>query len=205
MRTHVLLGLLVSTFAVAACLQPLDTTASSGSPITPPPQSDAGLSTVILRGAAPFEFFEPDGAIATSGDPCDATRAQARAILTRYCADCHGGRTPGERAGNPPFDFVLDTVKLSSTYTLNTTPPMLFVQPGDPQHSRLYVRLRHGEMPPPDQVQLPRPTVSDVSVLHQWISKCVGTKPPVMDAGNAIDSGRDAGTTGGAGGGAGAG
>jgi mono/diheme cytochrome c family protein len=180
MRLPVLLSVFLCAIGATACFQTLDTTASSGSPVTPPeePKSDAGLTTVILPGPPPFGFFDPNGEIVTSEEPCDATRAQANAILTKNCADCHGGRTPGERAGNPPFDFVLDPVKLTSTFTQNTTPPMKFVVPGDPDHSRLYVRARLGEMPPAAQMQLPRPTVSDISVLHHWISYCLGASPP---------------------------
>ncbi len=143
---------------------------------------------MILPGPPPFGFFDPaSGELVTSDQPCDATRAQAIAILTKNCADCHGGRTPGERAGNPPFDFVLDPVKLSRTYTPNTTPPMLFVQPGDPEHSRLYLRARTGEMPPAAQLSLPRPTISDISVLQEWIANCLGGKPPAPSDAGAKD------------------
>jgi hypothetical protein len=191
MRLAVLLSVFLCAVGATACFQTLDTTASSGSAVTPPsePKSDAGLSTVILPGPPPFGFYDPSGNIVTSDEPCDATRAQANAILTKYCADCHGGRTPGERAGNPPFDFVLDPVKLTSTFTQNTMPPMLFVVPGDPGHSRLYIRARLGEMPPRAQTQLTRPSVSDLSVLSHWISYCLGAKPPAQSGGSNDDAG----------------
>jgi hypothetical protein len=192
MRPYVSLFVSLCATAATACLQQLDTTASSGSPVTPPPGAtwDGGLSTVILPGPPPFEFSDPNGNIVTSDQPCDATRTQAIAILTKDCAFCHGGRTPGERAGSPPFDFVLDPVKLTRTFTPNTTPPMLFVMPGDPNQSRLYVRARLGEMPPASQAQLPRPTVSDISVLYEWISNCLGAKPPA-GGGSSADGGTD--------------
>jgi hypothetical protein len=180
-----------------SCFQQIDTTASSGQPIAPPPpESDAGPSTVILPGAPPFGFSDDNGNIITSEDPCDATRAQANHILANDCAGCHGGRTPGERAGSPPFDFVLNVQKLTTTLTRNTTPPMLFVTPGDPEHSRVYMRVRHGEMPPPAEAQLPRPTTSDVSVLHEWIKNCTGATPP----GGSTTTTTTASTTGGMGG-----
>src|SRR6188474_1619789 len=168
MRFNVSLAVFLCAQGATACFQTLDTTASSGSPVNPPePEKEGGLSTVILPGPPPFAFYDPSGQIVTSDEPCHATSAQAIAILTKNCADCHGGRTPGERAGNPPFDFILDPVKMTKTFTQNTTPPMKFLSPGDPQHSRLYVRARLGEMPPLAQMQLPRPTVSDISVLHE--------------------------------------
>ena len=195
MRLYVFVAMSLCATAATGCFQTLDTTASSGSAVKPPePGWDGALSTVILPGPPPFGFYDPNGNIVTSDQPCDATRAQATAILTKNCADCHGGRTPGERAGNPPFDFVLDPVKLTRTFTPNTTPPMLFVVPGDPDHSRLYVRARLGEMPPA-QLQLTRPTVSDISVLYEWISNCLGAKPPPQGSNSGSagpgDGGRD--------------
>jgi hypothetical protein len=200
MRKAVLVVLLLSAPVASACFQALDTTASSGQQIVqPPPESDAGLSTVILPGPPPFAFFDDKGQLVMSDTPCDATRVQATTILTKYCAGCHGGRTPGERAGSPPFDFVLDPVKLTSTWTLNTTPPSLFVVPGDPDHSRLYLRARRGEMPPASETQLPRPSISDLSVLNYWISNCLGKAPPATTttgAGGAAGGGASGGAGG---------
>jgi hypothetical protein len=114
-----------------------------------------------------------------SSDPCDA----AMPILTKYCGQCHGGRSLNERQGIPSFDFLFDVQKLTTTYTFNTTPPILFIKPGDPEHSRVYLRARNNEMPPPDLPMLMylRPTTSDLSLLHYWISSCLG--PPSADAG----------------------
>jgi hypothetical protein len=42
------------------------------------------------------------------------------------------------------------------------------------------VRLSTGEMPPRDIVGLPpnpRPSISDVSVIQEWINHCVGKGP----------------------------
>jgi mono/diheme cytochrome c family protein len=191
--------LVMGALAVAGCVQELDTSASRGSlePPPPPTESDAGLSTVILPGPPPFGFYDNSGNIQTSEDPCDATRAQATGMLETHCAGCHGGRTPGERAGNPPFDFLLDVPKLTSTFTSNTTPPILFVRPGDPDRSRIYQRAWRGEMPPMAQSDLPRLTISDISVLRHWISNCLGAKPasggsgqaPAGDGGSAANGG----------------
>jgi hypothetical protein len=122
-------------------------------------------------------------------------------MLDKYCGGCHGGRTPGERAGSPPFSFVLDVGKLTSTYTNNTMPPLLFVKPGDPEHSRVYLRIRKGEMPPAMPLGLARPTTSDVSVLHEWIANCIAKQggAGAGGAGGATTGGNDTGT-GGAGG-----
>jgi hypothetical protein len=184
-------GLRLIVLATLVRCQVLDPAASSGSPVEPPaPPSNPPLTTAILPGPPPFAFFDEMGVLVTSNDPCDATRTQAIKILTKDCAGCHGGRTPGERAGVPPFDFVLDPAKLTTTYTNNTTPPMLFVAPGDPDHSRVYVRVRRGEMPPPSLTLAPRPTVSDLSVFYEWISNCIAPKsPPGIDGGGSSQDG----------------
>ena len=79
MRKAVLVVLLLSAPVASACFQALDTTASSGQPIVqPPPESDAGLSTVILPGPPPFAFFDDKGQLVMSDTPCDATRVQAK-------------------------------------------------------------------------------------------------------------------------------
>jgi hypothetical protein len=57
------------------------------------------------------------------------------------------------------------------------------VIPGEPEKSRLYLRVRNGEMPPtrpPSERQVPRPTISSISVLRSWIGSClaVSSAPP---------------------------
>jgi hypothetical protein len=136
----------------------------------------------------------------TSIDSCDAITSQARTILETDCASCHGGRTPGEHHGVPPFDFVLDFEKLKvarSGSALDPTDPRLgmrFLIPGHPDDSRIYQRIRRGEMPPMPDVPLPRPTVSDTSLLRDWIMRCMG--PSETGSGGA--GGAGGGTSGGA-------
>src|SRR5436309_207422 len=123
-----LLGAAIALLALS-CIQKLDTEAASGMPDAGAnPPKEQPLSTVILPGPPPFGFFDESGQLTSSNDACDVTRAQALEILTRNCAGCHGGRTPGERAGSPPFDYVLDPQKLVMSISA-TTPPMRFVAP----------------------------------------------------------------------------
>jgi len=172
--------LLVCLPFAAGCFQPLDSEASKGDPPTVEgPAPPEWPTTHNLPGPLPFGYFTPDGELVDSEDPCDATRTQAGMILLKYCAQCHAGRTAAERQGQPPFDFILDAMKLTTTFTNNTTPPLLFVAPGDPEHSRIYLRAWRNEMPPPDlpNIKYLRPTISDVSVLHNWITSCTGANP----------------------------
>jgi hypothetical protein len=76
----------------------------------------------------------------------------------------------------------------------DTKQPARFLVPGDPDHSRIYVRAMRGEMPPPDVVGLPanpRPSVSDLSVLQAWIAHCL-EEPNEQDAGTPPDHGTSA-------------
>jgi hypothetical protein len=67
---------------------------------------------------------------------------------------------------------------------------MLFVAAGAPMTSRLFLRVRRGEMPPAIETGIPRPTVSDISVLYEWISRCVAPPDDDMDGGSR-DGGPD--------------
>jgi hypothetical protein len=191
MRRHLAIVSLSCIVFADGCLQLLDSSASSGGEgLSPPVGWDGGMSTVILPGSPEYGYLDKEGKLVTTDDPCEVTRAQAMMILEQSCAGCHGGRTPGERAGNPPFDFVLDADKMTNSWSVNSVPPMLFVAAGSPTTSRLFLRVRRGEMPPAIETGIPRPTVSDISVLYQWISKCM--TPPNDDAdGGGPDGGTD--------------
>jgi len=147
----------------------------------------------------PIDFLTPDGAPASTTDPCEATSAHAITIFLMNCAGCHGGRNAGERQGAPPFDYILDLEKLlkarSATVPDPLAPPenqipntpnfqgMRFIVPGDADHSRIYFRVTHKEMPPPPIVGMPdtlksRPNVSDFSVLREWITNCLEIPDP---------------------------
>jgi len=120
----------------------------------------------------------------TTRDPCVATTQQAREILTKYCSECHA--PPGAAAG---FSSVLDFPALITLRSATARDPddmnqlQRLVIPGEPEKSRLYLRVRNGEMPPtrpPSERQVPRPTISSISVLRSWIGSClaVSSAPP---------------------------
>ncbi|HEX4353037.1 MAG TPA: hypothetical protein VHZ95_08990 [Polyangiales bacterium] len=192
MPSQVLGAVLALSSSLAAC-QPLDSAAAAGDLQA----VDVDDHTVALD---PPAIELADGG--SVNDACAATTIQAHEILENNCARCHGGATPGARQGSPPFDCVLDTTRLLTMVSAtavdpDTMQPAHFLVPGDPDHSRIYLRPLHGEMPPPDVVGLPpnpRPSVSDLSVLRQWISSCVeqpdgGTpEPSVSDAGVPSDT-----------------
>jgi hypothetical protein len=175
-----------SALVVNGCIQPLDKSAGmnagvqNGSGAT----SDAGSGGPFPINLETPPLALPDGT--TTTDACVANRAWAMDILKTDCAGCHAA--PND-VGLPPWDFVLDEEKL--TTTVDTRTNLLFVAPGDPDHSRVYQRMENGEMPPPPNSsvgeQLPRPSLSDLSAIRQWIV-CIGT--------GSTAAGGTAGTTG---------
>jgi len=189
--------------SAAACFQEIDSGASSASSTTlmAPPAHTVDLMTPSIGFGTPADAQETD-------DPCTATTFHATSILRSACSACHGGG-PGQNLGQPPFDYVLDVDKLLTAVSSTvkdpvTMQPVRFLVPGDPDHSRIYVRMFRREMPPGDIVGLPpnpnRPTVSDISVIRQWISHCLGsnasdgqddteTKPPASPDAAAAPAG----------------
>ncbi len=165
---HALLLVALCAPLVTACFQDLDIESVSGSGDQP---TGPALDT------PPIE--RPDGT--TTTDPCEATWQDTRDMLDANCGSCHGGGDDGARQGQPPFDFVLDPQKLATARSATVPDPddpsqgMLFVEPGAPTKSRIYDLLVHDEMPPQQPIgvePLPRPTVSDQSLLNAWITYC---------------------------------
>lgn len=170
LRHAPLIASLLATLA-AGCFQTLDEDAASGGG---PDQADAAPAL----DTPPIEL--PDGE--TTTDPCVPTAQQANDILTTNCAGCHGGGSAGARQGQPPFDYVLDVDKLKAARSATVPDPideemgMRFVRPGNPESSRVWVRIATGEMPPELPIgvdPIPRPSVSDASLLYTWIRDCL--------------------------------
>jgi hypothetical protein len=115
-------------------------------------------------------------------------RSQTRAVLQTNCAFCH--ENPDYIKGN--FDFILEPDKLK---TRISSTGQRYVVPGDPDNSRIYQRAFAGEMPPSGQ--MPRPSMSDVDMLRQWIASCVdGTVWDLPDGGLFPSDGGGVGPTG---------
>ena len=171
MHRRIPLMLLFLFALLAAACQNLDSDAASGS-------LDEGEDPPVALDTPPIELPNGD----TTADPCVLTSLQATDILTKNCSGCHGGGSPGARQGQPPFDYVLDTEALKGARSASVPDPlepdkgMRFLRPGDPENSRLFVRVAGGEMPPELPIgvdPIPRPTLSDASLLYNWIQACV--------------------------------
>jgi hypothetical protein len=190
---RVWVSVLAAVSVAGACFQNLDPNASSGAGASATPASDQPLTSWQLCQAPSCD--SPDGAIpvlldtpaiyladgGTTANPCDDIEARSLAIRQAYCAGCHAA--PASQAG---LGFILDDGRLASalsqTAILPDGTPQRLVVPGSPYGSRLYQRVAAGlsrsaaGMPPaaqPGYPVLPRPSVSDVSVLYAWIMACV--------------------------------
>jgi hypothetical protein len=182
MRPRVATALALAAVAAAGCFQEIDSSASSAT--NAGPLSGPSVHTVDLM--TPTIPLGPGDDAGTTDEPCLATTNDAMNVLRSACSGCHGGG-PGQNLGQPPFDYVLDVPKLLTAVSETVTDPVTmkpvrFLVPGDPDHSRIYVRMFTRQMPPGDVVGLPpnpsRPSVSDISVMRQWIAHCLGTDAP---------------------------
>jgi len=148
---------------------------------------DAGAGFTVALDTPPIEL-DYDGEDLTR-DACVATTEQARSILEEHCSACHA--PPAAMGGfRSVLDFpVLITLGSGTQRDPVTGEPVRLVVPGDPDGSRLYRRVAENEMPPTRDASfpaLPRPTISDVSVLREWIDSCLPAapvSPPLSDAG----------------------
>ena len=179
-------GLLVGGLALGSCFQEWESRAGQGSA----PVNVARSGPTIVLETPPIEL--PDGT--TTTEACDLITLQARSILETNCASCHGGASPGARQGQPPFDCVLDFDKLKSVASTAVRDPrdpsrgMRFLVPGDPDNSRIYVRMVRAEMPPVPPLGLdpiPLPSVSDLSLIRAWITSCMGVAEAMVPRGDA--------------------
>jgi hypothetical protein len=94
---------------------------------------------------------------------------RARAILKKYCSECH-------RENNPDLTTlpVLDHARL----TAKAPNPVPFVAPGDAARSQVLQFIEDGSMPPGGR---PRPTPDEVATLKKWIDVQAPSYPKAFD------------------------
>ncbi len=119
----------------------------------------AGVVTFVASAVATWQLAppprapEPPAAVPT--DRAELTAA-ARAALDANCASCHG--RPNDDDGD--FGYLFDVPKLIEEKLL---------KPGNPDGSKLVVRIVNDEMPP-KKVKHPRPTPADLAVIRAWVA-----------------------------------
>jgi hypothetical protein len=155
--------------ASAACFQSLNTQADQQT-LAPPPSGD---ETAIDISSMPIQLDVNDDS-QTTMDSCTKVRQDKTNILTAYCAGCHTGPSA---QGLPQFNFVLDdSTLMTAVWNRAGQAPLRFVIPGDPEHSALYIRASTDMPPIPTDLstaRLPSATLSDLSVLREWITHCL--------------------------------
>jgi mono/diheme cytochrome c family protein len=88
---------------------------------------------------------------------------KTREILKTHCYRCHGENGAVEGG----FNYILDRDQLLARKK---------IVPGDAERSKLYRRLREGEMPP--EGEQPRPSDDMVQIVRQWIDAGAPTEHP---------------------------
>lgn len=156
-------------FAEGCGLQPIDSGADDETEIPSGPEEPATLLE------DPEIALDPADESATTDDPCAKTDRDAHFVLETYCAGCHDQGAAS--SGVPRFDFVLDREQLTqATWTVGSE-ERRFLVPGRSTESWLYLRPLLGTMPPIStdlrNMTYPRPTISDLSILREWIDHCV--------------------------------
>ena len=129
-------------------------------------------------------FFLPFlPALASAAQPTPtSTRAngdlaiQARAILRRYCTDCHKGEP-----GPPPGKSKLNLTDYKQVIAKNRKVP--FVAPGG--RSQVLELVKDGSMPP---ANLEGPNPKEIEVLEQWIKAQAPAYPAEFDERFTLDA-----------------
>ncbi len=114
----------------------------------------AGCGLLLLaasgRNRSPSSGNEP-----SSGPSVGDLARRAQEVLRTHCYRCHGENGTAEGGVN----FILDRDRLTARRKL---------APGDPERSRLFRRVRQGEMPPEDVARRPGP--DEIAALGHWIA-----------------------------------
>jgi hypothetical protein len=182
-----------------SCIQPVDPNATKDVAGATTRPENFTPKTTIDPTDRPIQLA-PENEDMVTADPCEKTKADKDEILRVYCAGCH--QSPGS-SGQPLFDFILDDTRLlTATIPRDGAPPQPFISPGNPAQSLLYVRVAARSMPPQSMMigvaGSPSPTLSDISVLADWITNCVpgGSTNPAGGTGGTSGTGGAPGTGG---------
>jgi len=195
------LFLALGAVAILGCWQHLDSGAAADNTSV---NADPSLG---LGGPFPINTTTPEIGLTADDtgeptnfttDPCDKVKADAVAIRTTNCKTCHQDAQSGGLTNIESDASLVNVMSTSGKY-----PGWKYVVPGDLNASLIYHRVvMVGDMPPPSTIDapLPHPSISDMSVLREWIL-CIGGAAPVTtthpDAGStSTGAGGATGTTG---------
>ena len=190
----------------ASCLQKLDPNLAAGGALNiPAPTATACAGSdgfachfqVRTTTTSVGLKADMDGNVVESGsDPCAKVTQDAMNLLTTKCVPCH-------TSSNPPLNFITDVSRLTtvSSPTPSYAPNPHYVVPGKPEDSLIYIRAAINKDMPLQNPLAPSNglTVSESSVLREWIASCVpGAKPEAGSGGMPGTAGTGGSETGGA-------
>jgi len=131
----------------------------------------AGAGFVLFLMVLAIRVYFPR-APAENGGPVGATNADSLAgkqlaekvhqLLKAHCYRCHGENGAAEGG----FNYILDLDKLKARKKIIA---------GNPEKSRLFRRVKQGEMPPEEEKS--RPEAKDIALLKQWIEEGAPSLP----------------------------
>jgi hypothetical protein len=171
------LALLLGTFTVFGCWQKIDENASSGiTPVTTDQGGGIGAKFPIDTTTPEIGQTALDNGdnASTAATGCDKDAFDGQTMLKTMCDGCHMGGAIGNLVGIDTAQASLIGKEASSAY-----PGWKYLVAGDPAKSLIYHRVAVvQDMPPPStgDSQLPHPSISDMSVLQQWIM-CMANAP----------------------------
>jgi len=134
---------------------------------------------------------------ATAATACDKVQMDAHNIRARVCSSCH----TSAGAQGAPLTFILDESKLiNGKSTSSSNGGKTYVIPGDPDNSLIYRRAGIIRDMPPGSSDVRNAStslsVSDISVLREWIKNCTGAPAQPASTGSGGTTGDTNGTGG---------
>jgi len=172
------LALLLGMFTMAGCWQELDQHASDGiQNVNVDPAGGIGAKFPVETKTPEIGQTALDNGdnASTAATGFDKDAFDGQKMLSAMCDGCHQAGALGNLVGIDTAQMSLIGREASSAF-----PGWKYLVAGDPSKSLIYHRVAVvQDMPPPSsdvQNQLPHPTISDMSVLQQWIM-CMANPP----------------------------
>jgi uncharacterized membrane protein/mono/diheme cytochrome c family protein len=142
------------------------------------PISARRLALLAVTLVLTFPIIEPVHA-ATAAPRVSDISDQVSAVFERKCAECH---SPQARKIKK-FSYINDLARLSANAD--------YITPRDPDHSKLWLSIRDGEMPPDDS-DVPPLSNEQKQIVRQWIEvgaparTAIAQLPPAPSTASAL-------------------
>jgi hypothetical protein len=158
--------LTLTALALAACspvVLPAETESDAGTGTDGATDTDSGTDTEGESTSDTDGELPPSESGGEVPAACVDLQPRVLGVLEANCAKCHGAGTVAQ-AG---IDYILDLEKLIATGK---------VVPGEPESSRIYLRMNDAVSPMPPKSEMQRPVASDTESVKKWIDECAGVQ-----------------------------